>query len=72
MELRIHHRTNPLSRQTAYRVKSYSKFYRGDNLLDGLTHVGHAAMLDTVNVVLNKLREVEPRRSTYTVLIETN
>jgi hypothetical protein len=32
----------------------------------------NAAMLDTVNVVLNKLREVEPRRSTYTVLIETN
>jgi hypothetical protein len=41
-------------------------------LLEGLTHVGHAAMLDTANVVLNKLREVEPRRSTYTVLIETN
>jgi hypothetical protein len=41
-------------------------------LLDGLTHVGHSAMLDTANVVLNKLREVEPRRSTYTVLIETN
>lgn len=71
MELRIHHRTNPLSRQSAYRVKSYGKFYRGDDLLEGLTHVGHPGMLVAANAVLEKLREVEPRRSVYTVLIET-
>ena len=71
MELRIYYRTNPVSRQSAYRVKSYGKFYRGDNLLDGLTHAGHPDMLTTVEAVLNKLRETEPRRSVYAVRIET-
>jgi hypothetical protein len=71
MNLRIHHRVNPQDRQSPYRVKSYGKFYRGEDLLDGLIYVGHPNMYATVNVVLNKLRETEPNKSVYSFDIET-